>query len=106
MNSLEKNPSSQGTTGHSRARLPPHPAAPRPYQKNPVPFPDTWDTRHAVNSDELAPSICVLPCTVCYHGGPKSQKNHYGSDGLRIAISTPPTRARRAVQELKRSEEH
>src|ERR1035437_4688117 len=101
MSSLQTNPSSQALAGHSRARLPPHPAAPPPYQTNLVPFPDTWDTRHAVNSNELAPSICVLPCTVCYHGGPKSLENHYGSNGLRIATSSPPTRVRRAVQELK-----
>src|SRR5450756_2066548 len=101
MSSLQTNPSSQTITGHSRARLTPYHAAPPPYQTNLVPFPDTWDTHHAVNSNELGPAICVLLWTVCYHGGPEYQENHYGSDGLRIAISIPPIRARRAVQELK-----
>src|ERR1019366_2489799 len=91
MSSLQTNPSSQTIAGDSRARLN-SPAARPPYQTNPVPFPDTWNTHHAVNSNELAPSICVLPCTVCYHGGPKYQENHHGSDGLRIATSSPLTR--------------
>jgi hypothetical protein len=94
MSSLQTNPPPQTTTGDSCARLPP-PAAPLPYQTNLVPFPDTWNTRRTVNSNDLAPSLCVLPCTVCYHMvglNPKRIITH--QMGCELPIRIPPTRSR------------
>src|ERR1019366_547369 len=101
MSSLQTKPSTQTITGQSRARLTPHPA-PAPYQTNLVPFSDTWNSHHAVNSNDLAPSICVLPCTVCYHiAGLNPKRIITHQMGCELPISIPPTRSRRGVQDLK-----